>query len=82
MKAVITNPNGDDYDTERTVIILRACPFCGSSAVYESYGTTEYGDKCFSIGCANCGAKGPVYGHLKTTMDDAIDAWNDRRVVE
>lgn len=65
-----------------TVITLRACPFCGSSAVYESYGTTEYGDKCFSIGCANCGAKGPVYGHLKTTMDDAIDAWNDRKVVE
>ena len=82
MKTVITNPNGDDYDTERTVIILRACPFCGSSAVYVSYGNTEHGN-CFYIGCASCGAKGPiVHDHLKITMDDAIDAWNDRRVVE
>lgn len=82
MKTVIMNPNGDDNETKRTIIVLRACPFCGSSAVYESYGTTEYGDKCFSIGCASCGAKGPLYGHLGTTMDDAIDAWNVRRDVE
>lgn len=78
IRATIEIPQECDPVVERTIITLKPCPFCGSSAVYESYGTTEYGDKCYSIGCANCGAKGPSYGHLKTTMDDAIDAWNRR----
>lgn len=56
---------------------LKCCPFCGNEADTNSDG--EGCDGKYYLSCMGpwCGAEGPV----RKTLNEAIDAWNQRSVI-
>lgn len=65
-----------------TEIKLESCPFCGGSAMLESWDMSPwermhiytYTGKWYAVSCTECCASGPDC----TTESDAADAWNKR----
>lgn len=49
---------------------MKNCPFCKSTDV----APTQHSRKSWTVMCLDCEAEGPV----KTTGQEAIDAWNKR----
>ncbi len=55
---------------------LKACPFCGfnQGKGEEEFATSNQGKGTYSVYCERCHATGP----MRSTMDMAIFAWNER----